>query len=178
MDNKLGEILEEIIEENATFLWESCSQAIKSQVSEVVWQVTFSSVVPVEIKDDHLILQVPSTVVRDRIEGRYKKLVSETLSEISDDQFKIFINVVTEPLNEPLIKPQEEDDFFALEKIEQLENNIVLTSLEETTDEKTLTDVSLSEESESTTTSGTKTFKHTFKHSFQHTVKHTFQHTI
>ena len=162
MDNKLGEILEEIIEENATFLWESCSQAIKSQVSEVVWQVTFSSVVPVEIKDDHLILQVPSTVVRDRIEGRYKKLVSETLSEISDDQFKIFINVVTEPLNEPLIKPQEEDDFFALEKIEQLENNIVLTSLEETTDEKTLTDVSLSEESESTTSSGTKTFKHTF----------------
>ena len=109
--------MEEIIEENATFLWESCATAIKSQVSEVVWQVTFSSVIPIEIKNDHLIIQVPSTVVRDRIEGRYKKLVSETLSEISDDQFNIAINVVTEPISQQLEEVEESNEGFVLQKL-------------------------------------------------------------
>ena len=154
--------MEEIIEENATFIWESCSQAIKSQVSEVVWQVTFSSVIPIEIKDDHLVLQVPSTVVRDRIEGRYKKLVSETLSEISDDQFKVSVNVVTEPLSELQTKIEENEDGFMLESIEEIENNIMLDSLETSTDDKIVSNVDLSAEQEQTNTAGTKTFKYTF----------------
>ena len=154
--------MEEIIEENATFIWESCSQAIKSQVSEVVWQVTFSSVIPIEIKDDHLVLQVPSTVVRDRIEGRYKKLVSETLSEISDDQFKVSVNVVTEPLSELQTKIEENEDGFMLESIEEIENNIMLDSLETSTDDKIVSNVDLSAEQEHTNTAGTKTFKYTF----------------
>ena len=113
--------MEDIIEENATFLWESCATAIKSQVSEVVWQVTFSSVIPVEIKNDHLVIQVPSTVVRDRIEGRYKKLISETLSEISDDQFNIAVNVVTEPISQQIEEVEENDEGFVLQNIEELE---------------------------------------------------------
>jgi chromosomal replication initiator protein len=153
--------LEELIEENATFLWESCSTAIKSQVSEVVWQVTFSSVTPIEIKNDLLIVQVPSTVVRDRIEGRYKKLVSETLSEISDDQFKIAINVVTEPLSQQLEEVEESDDGFVLQKIEEFEDELILTTLEEKEDNKIVDGVSLNQEVETGAT-GTKTFKYTF----------------
>lgn len=153
--------MEELIEENATFLWESCSTAIKSQVSEVVWQVTFSSVTPIEIKNDLLIVQVPSTVVRDRIEGRYKKLVSETLSEISDDQFKIAINVVTEPLSQQLEEVEESDDGFVLQKIEEFEDELILTTLEEKEDNKIVDGVSLNQEVETGAT-GTKTFKYTF----------------
>ncbi len=156
--------MEEIIEENATFLWESCATAIKSQVSEVVWQVTFSSVIPVEIKNDRLVLQVPSTVVRDRIEGRYKKLVSETLSEISDDQFNIAINVVTESPShhlEEIDATEETDAGFVLQKIEEFENDLILKTVKEKEDTKLLNDVSLTQENE-TNTSGTKTFKYTF----------------
>ena len=153
--------MEEIIEENATFLWESCATAIKSQVSEVVWQVTFSSVIPIEIKNDHLVIQVPSTVVRDRIEGRYKKLVSETLSEISDDQFNIAINVVTEPFSQHLEEVEESNEGFVLQTIEEFENNLIVTTLEEKEDNKTLDDVSLNQETK-TSTSGTKIFKYTF----------------
>ena len=120
--------MEEIIEENATFLWESCATAIKSQVSEVVWQVTFSSVIPIEIKNDHLIFQVPCTVVRDRIDGRYKKLVSETLSDISDDQFNIAINVVTEPISQQLEDVEESNEGFVLQKIEEIENDLMVTA--------------------------------------------------
>ena len=153
--------MEEIVEENATFLWESCATAIKSQVSEVVWQVTFSSVIPIEIKNDHLVIQVPSTVVRDRIEGRYKKLVSETLSEISDDQFNIAINVVTEPFSQHLEEVEESNEGFVLQTIEEFENNLIVTTLEEKEDNKTLDDVSLNQETK-TSTSGTKIFKYTF----------------
>ena len=153
--------MEEIIEENATFLWESCATAIKSQVSEVVWQVTFSSVIPIEIKNDHLIIQVPSTVVRDRIEGRYKKLVSETLSEISDDQFNIAINVVTEPISQQLEDVEESNEGFVLQKIEEFENDLMVTALEEKEGNKNLDSVSLNQQTE-TNTAGTKTFKYTF----------------
>ncbi|HJO40818.1 MAG TPA: chromosomal replication initiator protein DnaA [Acidimicrobiales bacterium] len=156
--------MEEIIEENATFLWESCATAIKSQVSEVVWQVTFSSVIPVEIKNDQLVLQVPSTVVRDRIEGRYKKLVSETLSEISDDQFNIAVNVVTEPISQNLEEVdaiEEADGGFVLQKIEEFEDNLIMKNLEEKEDSKLVNNVSLTQEIE-TDTAGTKTFKYTF----------------
>ena len=153
--------MEEIIEENATFLWDSCATAIKSQVSEVVWQVTFSSVIPIEIKNDHLIVQVPSTVVRDRIEGRYKKLVSETLSEISDDQFKIAINVVTEPLFQQLEEVEESDEGFVLQKIEEFENDLMVTTLEEKVDTKSIDGASLNQETKASAT-GTKTFKYTF----------------
>ena len=153
--------MEEIIEENATFLWESCATAIKSQVSEVVWQVTFSSVIPIEIKNDHLIIQVPSTVVRDRIEGRYKKLVSETLSEISDDQFNIAINVVTEPISQQLEEVEESNEGFVLQKIEEFENDLMVTALEEKEGNKSIDGVSLNQQTE-TNTAGTKTFKYTF----------------
>jgi len=153
--------LEEIIEENATFLWESCATAIKSQVSEVVWQVTFSSVIPIEIKNDHLIIQVPSTVVRDRIEGRYKKLVSETLSEISDDQLNIAINVVTEPISQQLEDVEESNEGFVLQKIEEFENDLMVTTIKEKEDNKTLDNVSLNQETK-TNAAGTKTFKYTF----------------
>ena len=149
--------MEEIIEENATFLWESCATAIKSQVSEVVWQVTFSSVMPIEIKNDRLVVQVPSTVVRDRIEGRYKKLVSETLSEISDDQFNIAVNVVTEPISQQIHEVEESDGGLVLQEIE---NDLPFKDLNETEDSKAVKGVSLVQEEEKP--AGTKIFKYTF----------------
>ena len=149
--------MEEIIEENATFLWESCATAIKSQVSEVGWQVTFSSVMPIEIKNDRLVVQVPSTVVRDRIEGRYKKLVSETLSEISDDQFNIAVNVVTEPISQQIHEVEESDGCLVLQEIE---NVLPFKDLNETEDSKAVKGVSLVQEEEKP--AGTKIFKYTF----------------
>ena len=86
-------VVVEVLGTEAAEIWESCSKAIKSQVSDVVWQVTFSSVHPVAIDGDRLLLQVPSTVVRDRIEGRYRELVDETLAELSDDRLGLTLEV-------------------------------------------------------------------------------------
>ena len=90
---RLELVVVEVLGTEATEIWESCSEAIKSQVSDVVWQVTFSSVHPVAIDGDRLLLQVPSTVVRDRLEGRYRELVDETLAELSDDRLGLTLEV-------------------------------------------------------------------------------------
>ena len=93
VDMRLELVVVEVLGTEATEIWESCSEAIKSQVSDVVWQVTFSSVQAVAIEGDRLLLQVPSTVVRDRIEGRYRELVDETLAELSDDRLGLTLEV-------------------------------------------------------------------------------------
>ena len=92
---RLELVVVEVLGTEATEIWESCSEAIKSQVSDVVWQVTFSSVQAVAIEGDRLLLQVPSTVVRDRIEGRYRELVDETLAELSDDRLGLTLEVAS-----------------------------------------------------------------------------------
>ena len=92
---RLELVVVEVLGTEATEIWESCSEAIKSQVSDVVWQVTFSSVQAMAIDGDRLLLQVPSTVVRDRIEGRYRELVDETLAELSDDRLGLTLEVAS-----------------------------------------------------------------------------------
>jgi len=78
---------------NATQLWESCGEAIRAQVSDVVWQTTFSSARPISLEDDTLIVVVPSTVVKQRIEGRYNGLVHDAVSEAGDDRLNLLIRV-------------------------------------------------------------------------------------
>ena len=78
---------------NATQLWESCGKAIRAQVSDVVWQTTFSSARPISLEDDTLIVVVPSTVVKQRIEGRYNGLVHDAVSEAGDDRLSLLIRV-------------------------------------------------------------------------------------
>jgi chromosomal replication initiator protein len=74
-------------------LWKSCGEAIRAQVSDVVWQTTFSSARPISLEDDTLIVVVPSTVVKQRIEGRYNGLVHDAVSEAGDDRLSLLIRV-------------------------------------------------------------------------------------
>jgi chromosomal replication initiator protein len=59
----------------------------------VVWQTTFSSARPISLEDDTLIVVVPSTVVKQRIEGRYNGLVHDAVSEAGDDRLNLLIRV-------------------------------------------------------------------------------------
>ena len=109
----------DVVQTEAIDIWESCSRAIRSQVSDVVWQVTFSSVQASAIDDGRLLLQVPSTVVRDRIEGRYRELVEETLAELSDDRLAPVLEVVSEDVtpievfDETIFEPVEDESHTA-----------------------------------------------------------------
>ncbi|MDG2907893.1 MAG: chromosomal replication initiator protein DnaA [Acidimicrobiales bacterium] len=74
-------------------VWEQCAAAIRSQVSDIVYQMTFNSIQPSGVENDEIVLTVPSSVMRDRIEGRYKDIIEETIAEATDDHLRPRIEV-------------------------------------------------------------------------------------
>ncbi|MEC9426489.1 MAG: chromosomal replication initiator protein DnaA [Actinomycetota bacterium] len=87
---------------DATVLWGACAAAIQSQVSDVVWQMTFTAAQPVTADDETLVVSVPSTLIRDRIEGRYHTVVHDAVAEVSDDQLTLRIVIREEDPEEDL----------------------------------------------------------------------------
>jgi chromosomal replication initiator protein len=67
-------------------VWTAVAQLLRAQLTESVWYSTFSEVVP-QIDDDAsaLVIQVPSTLARDRILTRYQPLITDALSELGRD---------------------------------------------------------------------------------------------
>jgi chromosomal replication initiator protein len=62
------------------------AQLLRAQLTESVWYSTFSEVVPQIDDDDHsLVIQVPSTLARDRILTRYQPLITDALAELGRD---------------------------------------------------------------------------------------------
>jgi len=64
-------------------VWTAVAQLLRAQLTESVWYSTFSEVVP-QVDDDAaaLVIQVPSTLARDRILTRYQPLITDALAEI------------------------------------------------------------------------------------------------
>ena len=81
--------------EQAEQLWTACSGALREQVSEAVWLTTFSMVSPLDLDGTQLVLAVPSTVVKDRIESRYLTLVAGALADIGVPGFSLRLEVRT-----------------------------------------------------------------------------------
>ena len=81
------------MENTAQTLWDSCADTIRSQVSDIVWQMNFHSAQPTELLDNELILIVPSETIKERIEGRYREIVQDALSEAANDGLLLRIEV-------------------------------------------------------------------------------------
>lgn len=64
-------------------VWAAVAQLLRAQLTESVWYSTFAEVVPiVDGEPDQLVIQVPSTLARDRILTRYQPLITDALDEI------------------------------------------------------------------------------------------------
>jgi chromosomal replication initiator protein len=70
--------------QNADQLWETCSDLIRAQVSDVVWNTTFRELEAIDLTTDGLRVAVPSRVVKDRIETRYLGIVRDALTECNN----------------------------------------------------------------------------------------------
>ena len=55
-------------------LWIDCAEALRLQVSDATWRTWFAGVTPVALEGHQLVLAVPSSMVRDRLENRYRGL--------------------------------------------------------------------------------------------------------
>ena len=82
--------------DDADILWTTCAGMLREQVSEAVWQTTFAGARPVRADDQVFVLAVPSTVVRERIEGRYLTLVNSALADAGGGTAALVIEVHTD----------------------------------------------------------------------------------
>jgi chromosomal replication initiator protein len=67
---------------DAQQLWTECSEMLRSQVSEATWKTWFDSIQPVAVTNGTMVLGVTSTLVLERLEGRYRALLTDALRDI------------------------------------------------------------------------------------------------
>lgn len=77
----------------AAALWKSISGHVAEQVSEVVWQTTFREIEGTGFDGHTLTLQAPSIVARDRIENRYRELLTAAMSDAGLGTYDVVIDV-------------------------------------------------------------------------------------
>jgi chromosomal replication initiator protein len=63
-------------------VWTAVAQLLRAQLTESVWFSTFQDVEPVVSDEARLLVQVPSTLARDRILNRYLPIVTEAMEEL------------------------------------------------------------------------------------------------
>ena len=66
---------------DAQRLWSTCAALLKAQVSDLVWHTAFEGVRATDFDGNILTLGVPSSLAKERIEGRYLGLVRDALVE-------------------------------------------------------------------------------------------------
>jgi chromosomal replication initiator protein len=79
--------------DEAHTLWLDCAQALRGVVSETVWQTTFNLVEPLAFDGRTLVLGVPYASVKERIEGRFRSLVDDALSESDSPHVLVAVRV-------------------------------------------------------------------------------------
>ncbi len=82
-------------------LWISCSQALREQVSDAIWQAYLSGIRPLAVNDGALVLGVPNTLIRERVESRFLGLIQDTVTGTVGRDLTIELEVVA-PNHEPV----------------------------------------------------------------------------
>jgi chromosomal replication initiator protein len=62
-------------------LWNACVEALRADVPDAVWISCFQPTIGRELVEDRLVVAVPSTLVKERIEGRWLDAVHRRLTD-------------------------------------------------------------------------------------------------
>jgi len=81
---------------DAEILWTACAEMLREQVSEAVWLTSFNGTRAVRLENQTLVLGVPSSVVRERIEVRYLTLVRSALADAGGGDLDLVLEVHTD----------------------------------------------------------------------------------
>ncbi|MGH1491190.1 MAG: DnaA ATPase domain-containing protein, partial [Acidimicrobiales bacterium] len=79
-------------------LWVTASALLRSQVSDGVWQSTFAQVAPIELSNDVFSLAMPNGIIRDRLDGRYRPLLEDAVTEAAGYPLTITLQLVVPTL--------------------------------------------------------------------------------
>jgi chromosomal replication initiator protein len=78
-------------------LWILCSEALREQVSDAIWQAYLSGITPLAVKDQEIVLGVPNTLIRDRVESRFLGLIQDTVTGTVGRDLSVQLEVVVPP---------------------------------------------------------------------------------
>ncbi len=84
-------------------LWILCSEALREQVSDAIWQAYLSGITPVSIEGGEIVLGVPNTLIRDRVESRFLGLIQDTVTGTVGRDLVVQLEVVA-PEPEPEVE--------------------------------------------------------------------------
>ena len=85
----------------AGHLWNTCAGLLRAQVSEAVWLTSFREARAVATDDEALVLAVPSSLVKERIEGRYLSMVRDALAELGHPDIELRLEVRPDAASSP-----------------------------------------------------------------------------
>jgi chromosomal replication initiator protein len=92
-------------------LWNACTSSLRGQLPDAVWTTCFQPTTVVELTDDVLVVAVPSTLVKERIETRYMPQVHAVLSSLGQPEVDLVLQVRPDAAAElfPGVGPVEDD---------------------------------------------------------------------
>jgi chromosomal replication initiator protein len=77
-------------------LWTACTDALRADVPDSIWSSCFQPSAGVELEDDRLIVAVPSVLVKERLESRWRDQVHGTLAALGHPRVAVTFEVRTE----------------------------------------------------------------------------------
>jgi chromosomal replication initiator protein len=80
-------------------LWILCSEALREQVSDAIWQAYLSGITPLSETNGELVLGVPNSLIRDRVESRFLGLIQDTVTGTVGRSLVVQLEVVA-PIHE------------------------------------------------------------------------------
>ena len=83
-------------------LWTECAEALRLQVSEATWRTWFAGLTPISLDGERLVLAAPNGIVRDRLESRYRELVTETVTDTLGTPHDVTLEVLASSPPAPL----------------------------------------------------------------------------
>ncbi len=75
-------------------LWILCAEALREQVSDATWQAYLSGITPLAVKDEQIVLGVPNSLIRDRVESRFLGLIQDTVTGAVGRDLAVQLEVV------------------------------------------------------------------------------------
>jgi len=89
---------------NVQELWKSCSELLRLQVSEATWLTWFDQLKPMTVVANTLVIAAPSSLVRERITGRYLAMVEDVVAEVAQSRLALEV-LVDAPTDAPSPEP-------------------------------------------------------------------------
>ncbi len=70
-------------------VWNTAADRLREMVADGVWQSTFSQVQAIDLDNDTIVLAVPNSIIREKLEGTYRGLVEDAIDQASESSLTV-----------------------------------------------------------------------------------------